>query len=135
MAPTELKELKEQLQEWLDKWFIRPSVSPWGAPLLDANVFAKIKLRSSYHWLKIRSSDIRKTDLGTRYGHYDILVMSFGLTDAPIAFMHFINSVFQSYLDSFVIVFIVDILIFSYNDKEHEQHLRIVLQILRERKL
>ena len=139
MAPAELRELKDQLQELLDKGFIRPSVSPWGAPVLfvkkkDGSLrlcidyrelnkvtirnryplpriddlfdqlagaiwFSKIDLRSGYHQLRIRPGDIPKTAFRTRYGHYEYLVMSFGLTNAPAAFMDLMNRVFHSFLD------------------------------------
>ena len=85
--------------------------------------------------MKIRGEDIPKTAFRTRYGHYEFLVMPFGLTNAPTAFMDLMNRVFHEYLDRFVIVFIDDILIYSKSQEEHEKHLRIVLQILRERKL
>uniref|UniRef100_A0A2N9EM84 Reverse transcriptase n=1 Tax=Fagus sylvatica TaxID=28930 RepID=A0A2N9EM84_FAGSY len=175
MAPAELKELKGQLEELLDKGFIRPSASPWGAPVLfvkkkdgsmrlcidyrelnrvtiknkyplpriddlfdqlqGAQVFSKIDLRSGYHQLKIKSEDIPKTAFRTRYGHYEFLVMPFGLTNAPAVFMDLMNRVFHEYLDRFVIVFIDDILVYSKSLEEHEDHLRIVLQILRDKKL
>ena len=98
-------------------------------------MFSKIDLRSCYHQLKIREPDILKTAFRTWYGHYEFLVMSFGMTNAPTIFMHLMNIVFQPYLDSFVIVFIDDILVYSRSREDHEQHLRTVLQILRERKL
>ena len=175
MAPAELRELKEQLQDLLDKKFIRPSVSPWGAPVLfvkkkdgslrlcidyrqlnrvtirnryplpriddlfdqlqGAQFFSKIDLRSGYHQLRIRKEDIPKTAFRTRYGHYEFLVMSFGLTNAPAAFMDLMNRVFKQFIDQFVIVFIDDILIYSKSREEHEQHLRSVLQTLREHQL
>ncbi|WVZ52533.1 LOW QUALITY PROTEIN: hypothetical protein U9M48_003581, partial [Paspalum notatum var. saurae] len=176
MAPNELKELKTQLQEQLDKGFIRPSSSPWGCPALfvekkdqggkrlcvdyrplnavivknkyplphidilfdqlgGATVFSKIDLRSGYHQIKVREEDIPKTAFSTRYGLYEYLVMSFGLTNAPAFFMYLMNSVFMNELDKFVVVFIDDILVYSKNEKEHEEHLRIVLSRLREHKL
>ncbi|WVZ97041.1 hypothetical protein U9M48_042606 [Paspalum notatum var. saurae] len=140
MAPDELKELKIQLQEQLDKGFIRPSSSPWGCPALfvekkDQGVFSKIDLRSGYYQIKIREEDIPKTAFSTRYGLYEYLVMSFGLTNAPAFFMYMMNSVFMNELDKFVVVFIDDILIYSKNEKEHEEHLRVVLTRLREHKL
>ncbi|WVZ58717.1 LOW QUALITY PROTEIN: hypothetical protein U9M48_008957, partial [Paspalum notatum var. saurae] len=145
MAPDELKELKIQLQEQLDKGFIRPSSSPWGCPALFvekkdrgaswAKVFSKIDLRSGYYRIKIEREDIPKTAFSTGYGLYEYLVMSFGLTNAPAFFMYMMNSVFMNELDKFVVVFIDDILIYSKNEKEHEEHLRVVLTRLREHKL
>ena len=103
--------------------------------LQGAQVFSKIDLHFGYHQLKIKGEDILKTAFRTRYGHYEFLVMPFGLTNAPVAFMDLMNRVFHEYLDHFVIVFIDDILIFSKSMEEHEEHLRIVFQILREKKL
>uniref|UniRef100_A0A1S4CFV2 RNA-directed DNA polymerase homolog n=1 Tax=Nicotiana tabacum TaxID=4097 RepID=A0A1S4CFV2_TOBAC len=103
--------------------------------LQGAKVFSKIDLRLGYHQLKIRDSDISKTAFRTRYGHYEFLLMSFSLTNAPAMFMDLINMVFRPYINSFVIVFIDDILIYSRIMEEHEQHLRVVLQTLREQKL
>ncbi|KAL0556805.1 hypothetical protein IC582_005322 [Cucumis melo] len=175
MTPAELKELKVQLQELLDKGFIRSSVSPWGAPVLfvkkkdglmrlcidyrelnkvtvknryplpriddlfdqlqGATVFSKIDLRSGYHQLRIKDGDVPKTTFRSRYGHYEFIVMSFGLTNAPAVFMDLMNRVFREFLDTFVIVFMDDILIYSKTEAEHEEHLRIVLQTLRDNKL
>jgi hypothetical protein len=95
-----------------------------------ASIFTKIDLRSGYHQLKIRESDIPKTTFRTRYGLYEYTVMSFGLTNAPTYFMYLMNKVFMKYLDKFGVVFIDDILIFSKIEEEHEKHLRIVLEKL-----
>jgi hypothetical protein len=95
-----------------------------------ASIFTKIDLRSGYHQLKIRESDIPKTTFRTRYGLYEYTVMSFGLTNAPTYFMYLMNKVFMKYLDKFGVVFIDDILIFSKTEEEHEKHLRIVLEKL-----
>jgi hypothetical protein len=100
-----------------------------------ASVFSKIDLRSGYHQLKIRESDIPKTVFCTRYGLYEYTVMSFGLTNALAYFMYLINKVFMEYLDKFVVVFIDDILIFSKTEEEHEKHLRMVLEKLRSNQL
>jgi hypothetical protein len=175
MPPAELAELKKQLQELLDKGFIRPSTYPWGCPalfmkkkdeslrlcvdyrplnavtiknkyplpridvlfdqLVGAQIFSKIDLRYGYHQIKIRASDIPKTTFFNRYGLYEYLVMSFGLTNAPTYFMYLMNSVFMPELDKFVVVFIDDILIYSKNEAEHAEHLHIVLQRLCDNRL
>ena len=98
-------------------------------------MFSKIDLRSGYHQLRVRSEDVPKTSFRTRYGHYEFLVMSFGLTNAPAAFMDLMNRVFKPYLDQFVVVFIDDILVYSKTREEHERHLGIVLQTLRDKQL
>ncbi|KAL4366721.1 hypothetical protein GQ457_05G025250 [Hibiscus cannabinus] len=103
--------------------------------LRDASVFSKIDLRSGYYQMKVKDVDVPKTTFLTRYGHFEFLVMPFGLTNAPAAFMDLMNRIFKPYLDKFVIVFIDDILIYSRNKDEHAEHLRIVLQTLRDRQL
>jgi hypothetical protein len=100
--------------------------------LKGACAFSKIDLRSGYHQLKIRASDIPKTTFITRYGLYEYTAVWFGLTNALAYFMYLMNKVFMEYLDKFVIVFIDDILIFSKNEEEHDKHLHMVLQKLRE---
>jgi hypothetical protein len=97
-----------------------------------ARVFSKIDLRSGYHQMKIRPSDIPKMAFSTRYGLYEFMIMSFGLTNAPVYFMNLMNKVFMEYLDRFVVVFIDDILIYSKSESDHEEHLRLVLQKLRD---
>jgi hypothetical protein len=163
MTPKELAELKVQLNELLDKWYIHPSSSSWGYPALfvkkkdqslrlcvdywhlnvvtikkkyllpridilfdqlaDTRVFSKIDLRSGYHQIKILSEDVPKTAFSTRYGLYEYLVMSFGLTNAPAYFIYLMNFVFMSELDKFIMVFIDDILIYSKSEEENAQHL------------
>ena len=103
--------------------------------LRNAKYFSKIDLRSGYHQMKIRQEDIPKTAFVTRYGQYEFTVVSFGLTNAPAYFMNMMNKVFMDELDKFVVVFIDDILIYSATKEEHEQHLRIVLEKLRQHQL
>jgi hypothetical protein len=103
--------------------------------LSKAKVFSKMDLRSGYHQIKIRPQDIPKTVFSTRYGLYEYLVISFGLTNAPAYFMYLMNSIFLPELDKFVIMFIDDILVYSENEEDHAEHLRIVLTRLREHQL
>ena len=175
MAPIELQELIVQLKELLDKGFIRPSTSPWGAPVLFAKkkdktfrlcidyrqlnrvtiknrypvpriddlfeqlrgtrVYSKIDLRTGYHQLRVGDTDIPKAAFKTCYGHFEFTMMPIGLTNALAAFMDLMHRVFQPYLDQFVVVFVDDILIYSQSEWEHEYHLRIVLQLLRDHQL
>nr|GFC93619.1 reverse transcriptase [Tanacetum cinerariifolium] len=113
LAPPEIKELSEQLKELSDKGFIRPR----------------------YHQLRVREEDVLKMAFRTRYGHYEFQVMPFGLTNAPTVFMDLMNRVCKPYLDKFVIVFIDDILIYSKNKNEHEEHLRTILKLLKKEEL
>jgi hypothetical protein len=162
--------LKVQLNELLDKWYIRPSSSLWGCPTLfvkkkdqslrlcvdyrplnvvtvknkyplpcidilfdqlaGAKVFSNVDLRSGYHQIKIHPEDVPKIAFSTKYGLYEYLIMSFGLTNAPAHFMYLRNSVFMPELDKFVIVFIDDILIYFKSEEEHARHLRVILQRL-----
>ena len=103
--------------------------------LQGAKVFSKIDLRSGYHQLKIREQDIPKMAFTTMYGLYEYTVMSFGLTNVPAYFMNMMNKVFMEFLDKFVMVFINDILVYSKNEEEHKEHLRLVLEKLREHQL
>ncbi|KAF3624821.1 putative Cytochrome, family 82, subfamily C, polypeptide 2 [Capsicum annuum] len=167
MAPFELRELKEQLRDLLNRGFIRPSVSSQGTPFLfvrkkdgshrmcidyrqlnkvtinnkyplpiihnlfdkvqGASYFSKIDLRSDYHQLRVRECDIPKIVFRPRYGYFEFLVMFFGLTNAPAIFMDLMNRGFKEYLDMFVIVFIDDILVYSYSENDRAGHLKIIL--------
>ncbi|GJT41730.1 putative reverse transcriptase domain-containing protein [Tanacetum coccineum] len=145
LALPEMQELSAQLQELLSKGLIRPSSSPWGAPVLfvkkkdgslqGVTYFSKIDLRSGYHQLRVREEDVPKTAFQTRYGHYEFLVMPFGLTNAPTVFMDLMNRVCRPYLDKFMIVFIDDIWIYSRSKAEHEQHLNTISSLLKDPKL
>jgi hypothetical protein len=167
VSGPELVELKKQIDELFEKGYIRPSTSPWAAPVLfvekkdgtkrmcidyralnevtvknkyplprigdlfdqlrGASVFSKIDLRSGYHQLRIRPSDVPKTAFITKYGLYEFMVMSFGLTNMLAYYMYLMNCVFMDYLDKFIVVFIDDILVYSQNEQEHEEHLSKVL--------
>lgn len=101
----------------------------------EASIFSKIDLRMGYHHLRIKEEDIRKTAFRTRYGHYEFVVFPFGLTNAAVTFMCLMNNVLHQYLDHFVFSFIDDILVYSKNEEENQEHLRMVLQTLRKNKL
>ena len=103
--------------------------------LRGARVYSKRDLHTGYHKLRVRDTDIPKTAFRTRYGHFEFTVMTFGLTNAPTAFMDLMHRIFQPYLDQFVVVFVDDILIYSQSEWEHEYHLRIILQLLRDHQL
>ena len=103
--------------------------------LRGVRVYSKIDLRTGYHHMRVRETNIPKTAFKTCYGHFEFTVMPFRLTNAPTAFMDLMHRVFQPYLDQFVIVFVDDIFIYSQSEWEHEYHLRIVLQLLREHQL
>ncbi|GKB60876.1 putative reverse transcriptase domain-containing protein [Tanacetum coccineum] len=127
----------------------RAPSSPWGATVLFCHkegwglqavhhrlpIYSKIDLRSGYHHLRVREQDIPKTAFRTRYGHYEFQVMPFELTNASTVVMDLMNRVFKPYLDKFVIVFIDDILIYSKNEKEHEEHLNAILELLKKEQL
>ena len=102
--------------------------------LKGEGVFSKIDLRSGYYQLRVKEVDVSKTAFRTRYGHYVFLVMPFGLTNASAAFMDLMSRVFRPYVDQFVVVFINDILVYFKDAQEHEKHLRIVLETLREKR-
>ena len=100
--------------------------------LRGARVYSKIDFRTDYHQLRVREANIPKIAFRTQYGHFEFIVMPFGLTNAPSAFMDLMHRVFQPYLDQFVVVHVNDILIYSKLEEEHEGHLRIVIQALRD---
>jgi len=103
--------------------------------LVGARVLSKIDLRSGYHQIKVKDEDMQKTAFRTHYGHYEYIVMTFGVTNAPGVFMEYMNRIFHTYLDHLVVVFIDDILIYSKSEEEHAKYLRVVLQVLKEKKL
>ncbi|KAL4353163.1 hypothetical protein GQ457_06G009160 [Hibiscus cannabinus] len=119
----------------IKKKYSLPRIEDLFDQLRDASMFSKIELQSSYYQMKVKDVDVSKTTFQTRYGHFEFLVMPFGLTNAPDAFMDLMNWIFKPYLDKFVVVFIDDILIYSRNKDEHVEHLRTVLQTLREHQL
>ena len=103
--------------------------------LRGARVYSKIDLRTGYHQLRVRETNIPKIAFSTRYWNFEFTVMPFGLTNVPAAFMDLMNRVFQPYLDQFFVVFMDDILVYSQSEWEHEYHLRIILQLLRDHQL
>ncbi|GJW32644.1 putative reverse transcriptase domain-containing protein [Tanacetum coccineum] len=147
LAPSEMKELSEQLKELSDKGFIRPSSSPWGAPSLF------VKKKDGSFRMCIDYQDLNKLTVKNRYplpriddlfdqppklivySKESSLIMPFGLTNAPAVFMDLMNRVCKPYLDKFVIVFIDDILIYSKNKQEHEEHLKLILELLKKEEL
>ncbi|GJR78638.1 putative reverse transcriptase domain-containing protein [Tanacetum coccineum] len=155
LAPSEMQELSDQLQELADRdgsfrmcinyqelnkltiknRYPLPKIDDLFDQLQGSSVYSKIDLRSGYHQMRVKNEDIPKTAFRTRYGHYEFQVMPFGLTNAPVVFMDLMNRVCKPYLDKFVIVFIDDILIYSRNKEEHEDHLRIILELLKKEKL
>ncbi|GJS26848.1 retrovirus-related pol polyprotein from transposon TNT 1-94 [Tanacetum coccineum] len=132
LAATEMQELSNQLKELQEKGFIWPNSSPWGAPVLF--VKKKDDLSSGYHQLRVREEDIPKTAFRTRYRHFEFTVMPFSLTKSPAVFMDLMNRVCRPYLDKFAIVFIDDILIYSKSKKEHEVHLKLILELLEKKR-
>ena len=107
------------------------SLTAWGV----ARFFTKIDLRSGYHQIRVHPDDVPKTAFRTRYGHFEFLVLPFGLTNAPATFMHLMHSIFREHLDTFVIIFLDDILVYSRTLEDHKEHVRKTLDILREHKL
>ena len=175
MSLTELDELRKQLDKLLESGFIRPSRSPFGAPVLfvkkkdgsmrlcidyrllnnitiknkyplpridellnrlsGARYFSKLDLQSGYHQIRIKDADIHKTAFRTRYGSFEWLVLPFGLTNAPSTFMAMMQDILRDHLDKYCISLLDDIMIYSNTLEEHEQHLRRIMDTLREHKL
>ncbi|GJR81652.1 putative reverse transcriptase domain-containing protein [Tanacetum coccineum] len=140
LAPSEMQELSEQLQEELNKLTVKnryplPRIDDLFDQLRGACPFLKVDFRSGYHQLRVHEDAIPKTAFQTRYGHFEPTVMPFGLTNAPAVFMDLMNRVCKPYLGRFVIVFIDDILAYSKSKEEHEVHLKLVLESLRKEKL
>jgi hypothetical protein len=119
----------------INKKYPLPKIDDLFDQLRGENIFSKIDLRVGYHQVRIKEEDIHKTTFRTRYGHYKFVVVPFGLTNAPTGFMCLMNGIFRNYLDKFIILFLDDILIYSNSEEEHEHHLRLVLQVLREHQL
>ncbi|GBG83939.1 hypothetical protein CBR_g37811 [Chara braunii] len=174
MTEKELSVLRAQLDDLLEKGWIRPSSSPYGAPVLfvwkrnkdlwlcigyhklnvqtvknpsplpriddllerlgGAKFFSKLDFKSGYHQLEIRQEDHYKTAFKTRYGHFECLVMPFGLTNAPATFQAAMTTEFRHMLDRFVLIYPDDILVYSWSLDEHVEHLRTVLEWLRQAK-
>jgi len=103
--------------------------------LHGSSIFSKIDLRSGYYQILVKADDVQKTAFRSRYGHYEYVVMPFGVTNAATVFMDYMNRVFRPFLDKFVIVFIDDILIYSKTQEEHDEHMRLVLGVLRDKQL
>ncbi|GKF20301.1 putative reverse transcriptase domain-containing protein, partial [Tanacetum coccineum] len=133
LAPLEMQELSDQLQELADRGLSDQVLRP--GELMSYLLKRNTDLSECYHQLRVRDKDIPKTAFGTRYEHYEFQVMPFGLTNAPAVFMDLMNRMCKPYLDKFVIVFIDDILIYSRNKEEHADHLRIILELLKKEKL
>ena len=119
----------------IQKRYLLPRIDDLFDQLRGARVYPKIDIRTGYHQLRVRETDIPKTAFRTRYGHFEFTVMPFRLTNALAAFMDLMHRIFQPYLDQFVVVFVDDILIYSQSEWEHEYHLRIVSQLLRDHQL
>jgi len=175
LSYAELDEMKKQLQDLLNKGYIRPSSSPFGAPVLfvrkkdgsfrmcidyralnkvtvmdryplpridelidrlhGAKWFTKIDMAQGYHQLRVREEDVHKTAFRTRYGHFEFLVLPFGLCSAPASFMRLMHHIFDDLLDQCVVIFIDDVLIYSRTKDEHDKHVRMVLDRLRQHSL
>ncbi|GJX86219.1 putative reverse transcriptase domain-containing protein, partial [Tanacetum coccineum] len=153
LAPSEMKELSVlfikkkdgSFRMYIDYWELNkltvknryplPRIDDLFDQLQGLSVYSKIDLRSDYHQLRVREEDIPKTAFRTRYGHYEFQVMPFGLTNAPAVFIDLMNRVCKPYLDKFMIVFIDDILIYSKNRQEHEEHLKLILELLKKEEL